>query len=349
MRIAFFTKGDRTVASSRTRVYQVQDKIAKHGIDSKVKHVPGIPWWEISYRRWENFKKIFQLFWGFNSDDVLYFHRTTSQWDFILLVLFFRIFFLQKYVFDFDDAIFIRYPLKTWLLTKFASKVVVGSHFLKEYAENLNKKTEIIPTSVDIEIYTPATDPKNQKEEFIIGWVGGGTHRENLSFLQEVFRESHIKNKIRFVLLGPDNDPANYCELFRGIDNLNFSYIDQINWKKTRKEIVPLIQRFDLGVMPLKDTPWNRGKCAFKAIEYMACGVPALASDIGENRHLIEHQKNGFIVNNDISKWSKRLTSIVEKKNQLEEVGKGARERVEKNYSYSANIPALIDFIINKS
>jgi hypothetical protein len=126
MSIFFFTKGNRNTASSRVRVYRVHDKLQnqQYKVGSEVYHVQALPWWEISRRRFNQIKSNFLTLLKTESDDIIYLQRTIHQWDFIFLVLFFHFLFQKKIIFDFDDAIFIKSPLKTKILVKISSKII---------------------------------------------------------------------------------------------------------------------------------------------------------------------------------------------------------------------------------
>ncbi|MBU4536523.1 glycosyltransferase, partial [Patescibacteria group bacterium] len=101
---------------------------------------------------------------------------------------------------------------------------------------------------------------------------------------------------------------------------------------------------FDIGIMPLENSEWNKGKCAFKAVEYMACGVPVIISNVGENKFLIKNNVNGFLVENKYD-WIKTVSYLILKDKERLEMGLKGRKTIEDRYSYRVNIPKLISFL----
>ena len=130
------------------------------------------------------------------------------------------------------------------------------------------------------------------------GWIGNGNnHYKNLILLKPVFKKLIKKKfKFKFKIIGLA-DNKDILKLFKSINNLNFSYKNHIKWSKI-PVIVKNIQKFDVGVMPLIKDEKTSGKCAFKIIEYMGAGIPALASPVGENKHVIRNGIDGYLCKN---------------------------------------------------
>lgn len=101
------------------------------------------------------------------------------------------------------------------------------------------------------------------------------------------------------------------------------------------------IQAFDVGIMPLADTPWEQGKCGYKLIQYMACGIPVVASAIGANREIVSHGVDGFLATTH-AEWSGYLKQLLENPDLRREMGLRGREKVERKYSVQARLPELI-------
>lgn len=333
------------LGSSRARVYIVSDKLNEMGVNSQVTRVIMRPWWNLSAERLKDFVKNFRILFSAGKDDVIYLHKTISQLDFILLVLLFRIFFGKKYYFDFDDAIFLysqKVALKTKYLCRFAEDVIVASHFLLEYASKVNQNSFIVPMSIDTGAYL-TKNYETVNSEFVVGWVGNGlAHYTNLQFLATVFKRTLSKGiKFSFVLLGTRGSKK-IRNLFDSINGLHVSYPDEVNWSYSKN--IEIMRTFDVGVVPLVNDDWHKGKCAFKAIEYMACGVPTIASAVGENNYLIKDGVNGFLAE-DENEWFLKLKKLIQDKDLRDKLGKNGRETIENKYSYKMNIPLLLAVI----
>ena len=348
-KIYFFVSGSRNLGSSRVRAYMISDRLGGYGIESSVRRVTTRPWWNFSIDRFRDFYENFKILLSVRKKkDVIFLQKTIAQLDFIFLILFFRFFFGKGYFFDFDDAIFLnsrKIALKTSFLCKYAKGVVVGSRYLHDFAVKFNKNTILIPTSVDVLKYSVK---KNKNKKIVLGWVGTAkAHYENLRILKPVFEELMKRNfNFEFVLIGAAKNQDVY-NLFNSIEGLNISYVDQLDWSNP-KNVIELIQNFDIGLMPLEDSEWNKGKCAFKAVEYMACGIPVIISNVGENKFLVKSGIDGFIVNNT-SQWVDTILYLAKEEGKRIEIGLRGRGNIEKQYSYQENIPKLISFLNKNS
>jgi len=348
MTIHFFTKGDKNAGSSRQRAFLVAEELNKRNIKSIV-HQPSLilssraPWPKKMKLIWQYLK----ILRGIKKEDIIYLQRAIYNKYFFILIIFYKLVFRRKMIFDFDDAIYLHSFLKTKILTKLADAVIVGSHALADWAKKYNKNVWIIPTSVSCLLYAKYSRYKRKpNKKFIIGWMGNAVdHYENLKILASVF-EKLIKEglKFKFILVGSLGNQKVY-DLFHGIKTLDVEFIDSLDWSDS--EAMPkMIQKFDIGLMPLIDTEWNRAKCAFKAIEYMACGVPAVVSPVGENNYLIRDGVNGFLVFST-EDWAEKIKKMCNNYRLLDSLGKKAQETILKDYSFETNVP-IIQSIIEK-
>ncbi len=350
MTVYFFVKQNISSATARYRGYLMAQELNKMGIKAIVCDPLGSrSAYSLKPDRFRELFKNFKILFFAKSDDIFYLVRTVYQVDFFILIIFFKIFFKRKFIFDFDDPIFLR-PNKrrrmTWLV-KISDAVMVGSHCLADWASKYNKNVFIIPTSVrfgDYARYNQGDRPKNTK--FTLGWIGSGpNHYDNLKILVPVFEEL-IKQKIvfRFILVGSLNsEPVK--DLFRKITGLDVEFIDSLNWVDS-DEAPKTIQGFDIGLMPLEDNKWNRGKCAFKTIEYMACAVPAIISPVGENNYVIQDGQNGFLAKDKIE-WCDKIKKIVFDQNLKIRLGATGQQTIKEKYSYESNVPKLIEIFNN--
>lgn len=246
------------------------------------------------------------------------------------------------YLVDYDDAIFHNYDLSQNKLVRFilakkidtvmrlASVVTAGNKYLAERAVKSGaNKVEIIPTVVDSERYTP----KNiyNSEDLIVGWIGTPSTSKYLKPLLPVFDKLQKKYGTRFVAVGANQ------ETFKN------SVVEAWPWSEDTE--VASIQKFDIGIMPLVDSPWERGKCGYKLIQYMACGVPVVGSPVGVNTEIISLQINGDLAS-EPDEWFVVLERmLISDAEQRKEMGIAGRKIVEQCYSRQAQSLNLLNSI----
>lgn len=345
MTIHFFTIGDRKTASSRQRAFLVADELNKRNIKVVIHEPPVGLISEVSWIKKINLIwRLIKAFCNIKKEDIIFLQRTINKYFFPLIV-FHKLIFRRKIIFDIDDTVYLySYSslLRVKILMILSNVVITGSHSLLDFSKKYNKNVYIIPTSILFNIYNKYKISKRDNNEiFTTGWIGNAiVHYENLKILKPVF-EKLISNSInfKFVLIGSLNSEKVYS-LFNNIKNLNVEFIDSLDWANS-DEMPKAIQKFDVGLMPLVDTEWNRGKCAFKAIEYMACGVPTIASPVGENKYLIKDGVNGFLVSNT-NDWADKLQSLINDCELGKKTGTEGRRTIEKEYCYEVNIIKLI-------
>ncbi len=341
MIVNFFTKGDRSAGSSRQRAFLVAENLNRQGIQAIV-YEPSL-----SLVSQSSLRRKVKLLWRYllifskiKQKDVIFLQRAIYNKYFFVMIVCYKLFFRRKIIFDFDDAVYLHSPWKTKILVKLANVVIVGSHSLANWAKEYNKNVCIIPTSIDFACYSRFSKEYGRgKKEIILGWVGNAVdHYNNLKILKPVFRDL-INQKINFslVLVGSLSCQKVY-DLFT-MDGLKVEFVDSLDW--SREGVVPaIIQKFDIGLMPLKDNEWNRGKCAFKAVEYMACGVPVVISAVGENNYLVQDGKNGFL-SETTEEWVHKIKMLYDNRNLLKKIGKAGQKTVKARYSYEASISTL--------
>ena len=245
------------------------------------------------------------------------------------------------YVVDYDDAAFHRYDLHRavlvrWVLgrkidriMKQAALVVAGNSYLASRAHQAGApRIEILPTVVDASRYPAPTAKRN--EDFVIGWIGSQTTSRYLMLLHDVLRQatSWERTSLRLVGSGELRLPGVAAEV--------------MDWSESSE--VEAIQSFSVGIMPLEDDPWTRGKCGYKLIQYMACGLPVVASPVGVNCEIVEHGRNGYLAANDVE-WLRALGRLRSEPQLSEEFGRAGRKRVESAYSLEVTAPRLADLL----
>ena len=344
MKIVFCTKGDRLLPSSRTRAHLVADYLRTQGYDAQSFHVKTRPWWNFSKERFSEFFESARLIASVKKTDLLYLHKMTDQLDFMLLVLVRKLVFRRGFVFDFDDAIFLptwNRAFKTWLMVRTADAVIVGSHFLQEYALRFNTNSHVISAPIDTnQIYLPRQDSP-VSPVMRIGWTGTSGHYENMKLLlaplQRIVDEGY---RIQFVQLGGGDK---IHELLSTVKGLDIDYMPSLPWDKPA-EIVKHIQTFDIGVMPLQKTEANRGKDAWKAKEYMGCGVATVLSNWGENPYVVSGEINGLLAGTE-EEWYSDLKKLITDAAYRSKIGAAGRAHMTAEFSYKAFMPKLRSII----
>ncbi|MBU6142099.1 glycosyltransferase family 4 protein [Patescibacteria group bacterium] len=241
-----------------------------------------------------------------------------------------------------DDAVFEHSFLKTWILVKLASAVTCGSMFIFEWAKKHNKNSFYFLNSLPPDIY--ASRHGSGSDIPVIGWAGDGpAHFENLKLLPPIF-ERLIADGLRFkfTLIGALGD-GRVHDLFASVKGLDYAIIDRLDWSDPRN-VAREIAQFDIGIMPMIENRWNKAKY-FKTLEYMACGVPALAGDFGENTHIIENGENGFLLK-DGEEWYQKLKLLISDKDLRIKLGKRGLETIKERFSLEKATARLINTLI---
>ena len=241
------------------------------------------------------------------------------------------------YVVDYDDAIFHRYDQhgnfairaafsnKISQIMARSTTVIAGNQYIADYAErNGANRIEILPTVIDTDSYKTKAFLKN--DSFTIGWIGSPSTSSHIDVAAPALNQLCQNSDVKFVAIGTlERDVAGIqCQL--------------IPWKQ--KTEVQDLNRFDVGIMPLPDTPWERGKCGFKLIQYMACGLPVIASPVGVNKEIVEHGVNGFLAR-DTEEWIQYLETLKENSDLCHKMGTAGRKKVESKYSLKKTAPKL--------
>jgi len=259
-----------------------------------------------------------------------------------------------KYIVDYDDAVFHRYDMlenelqkkiigsKIDRVMKGAELVIAGNDYLAERAVKSGaKKVEYIPTVIDLDRYPMGNGVKNkritavqnknfeivQDEIFKIGWIGSPVTAQYLYHVEPALTQVCRNNKACLKTIGA------------GPLKMKNIIVKDLPWSEETE--VSSIDNFDVGIMPLPDEPWTRGKCGYKLIQYMACGKPVIASGVGANIEIIDHGRNGFLVNSE-NEWVKAFTRLSKDRGLREKMGRCGREKVESEYCIQVTAPKLI-------
>ncbi|MFT6842376.1 MAG: glycosyltransferase involved in cell wall biosynthesis [Psychroserpens sp.] len=229
------------------------------------------------------------------------------------------------YVFDFDDAIWLAKPngQKSFkALCKKAAHVVAGNNFLANEALKYTDKVSVIPTSVDTTSIFPTNFCGNI---YTVGWVGTSV---NFSYLYKIEDELYqFLNDTNAIFLVVSNVKPSFNQLIEGI-HWRFRI-----WEKSEEN--EFFNEMDVGIMPLENTDWEKGKCSFKMLQYLAAGKPVVVSPVGTNVEIIEKGGCGLLAST--GEWNCNLKKLFGSKETRSLMGKRGRELVCKEYSIEVN------------
>lgn len=335
MKILVLTIGDQNTASSRSRVYQ---------------YIPYLKQRNIFFRIVPLSRK---------GDSVNRYVRRLVQVPrfvfFLFYSLFFRIVFIQKVllhpflilflkltgkkiIFDFDDAIytvseFVKDEKSNFQLNlsqKLFNNIVKRSDLIlleneqaKSIVEKLNSNILLFTGPIETERYKPSPKPEASTATTVIGWIGSPSTTEYLNSLENVFRRL-VKELLNFevVLIGADESM------------LKFRNESWVKFKKWNLETETLnLQSFDIGIMPLVDDEWSRGKGGYKLLQYMSLGIPSVASPVGINSQLIINDIDGYLADNE-DEWFDKLVLLIKDRKLRKSLGEKARVIAVEQYSF---------------
>lgn len=349
MNVAFLTLGGTGGASSRLRVYQYVPWLEQLGVRCTV--LPALPErlaWRLygRRRRWSNgayqvAELAFRLAQLVRLDDfdvvvvqkclltagLRGFHRLTGR--------------ARVLVVDADDAVHLRPPhrLPRWLgaiedigqpaaQIARADHVIAGSEILGAQFRTLNPRVTVVPTSIDTDRFVP--DERSAASDPVIGWIGSPSTAGYLDAIVDPL--ARLGRRVRFVfrVVGA---PAPRVPGVR---------VEERPWGLDRE--VHDVQSFDIGLMPMPDDPWARGKCGFKAVQYLAVGIPAVCSPVGAAPEIVRHGREGLLAN-DAEDWERSLHALLTDTKLRRRLGAAGRARAERCYSVRANAPRLAELL----
>lgn len=249
----------------------------------------------------------------------------------------------RKLIYDIDDLVFLKNinhenkflallkgKEKPVFMMKNAGHVITCTPYLDAIAQQYNKHTTDISSTINTIAYVPVNNYSND-HELVIGWSGSHSTSQYLYLLSDVLLE--LQKHIPFKLLVMGDSGFN-------IPGLN---IEAIAWKEEWE--IATLQRMDVGVYPLpQNEEWVLGKSGLKALQYMALGIPTVATHVGCNDRVIENGKSGFLVS-DQQEWLEKLKILFEQPPLRRKIGKEARQRVEKYFSVTANAPRYLSIL----
>jgi len=353
MRIAFFVPYPEEGPSSRFRIYQYLPILRNSGIQGDVfsflesreyKHI------------FNDYKKTGKLF--------VYLRGVIRRWKQLRQIRYYDTVFVQKYVcpfgmyfermvtnkkklivYDFDDADFLKHdsavnswsallrsPAKTAKMIQRSHLIIAGNSYLAGFAKKYNDNVHIIPTSIDTEKYRPK-QRASKSDLVVIGWIGSSASSRYLSLLDGVF--TYIINRYRNIKI-----------MIVGSKDYEVPDSRIILKPWTLESELSSLHSIDIGLMPLTNDDYAKGKCGFKALQYMAVGTPAVVSAVGVNQEIVRDGTNGFVARNS-REWVEKIGTLIENAELRKRMGLAARKTVEKKYSVKENAAKLVSVLKN--
>ena len=352
MRVLFVTQYGPLAASSRTRVFQYLPYLRDAGIEAEVRIVIPDEWstrfghrgaaGRLLYYVVSFFRTLWvgvHCLWSVRSFDRVVIQKVLFPAPIALMLRRMR----RRVVFDFDDAMFTtdaprgflgwvgRWRRQSGLPRMLASSAVaiVENDYNRAYAGRFADRVEIITGPIDTERYSPREREAN--ENVVLGWIGSPTTTPYLSDISRSLervaeaRPGVILRLIGVLPLQPDR-----------------SKVEQFDWSLETE--VDHLASFDIGLMPLPDDPWTRGKGGYKLLQYCAMGLPVVASPVGVNAEIVEHGVTGFLADSEET-WTEQLLKLVDDPDLRTRMGRAGRQRMLERYSLESSSRKLVDIL----
>lgn len=250
--------------------------------------------------------------------------------------------FKKRIIYDFDDAIWltdrknestllrsVKCRSKVSWICRWSYKVSCGNSYLYTYAKQFQQNVICVPTTIDTHhLHNPSLFTKEQRNHIVIGWTGSHSTLKYFASLEGVLQKLTEKYRNLRIIVIADQPPSRF-----------FNGLEFIPWS-TDTEMTDLL-KIDIGIMPLPDDEWSKGKCGFKALQYMAMEIPTVAAPVGVNTTIIDHGINGFLCTTD-TEWTDALEALINDPELRRKMGKKGREKVEHFYSVASNTPTFL-------
>jgi L-malate glycosyltransferase len=353
-RILFICPYPENVApSQRLKFEQYYEYFRESGYMVDTSAFISYEFWKIIYKKGNFFKKALFTFKGYFNRvkdligikryDLVYIHLWVTPFGPPLFEWLFNKF-SRKIIYDIDDLIylghiksrshsivsFIKGRSKPLFLMKHADHVITCTPYLDQFVKKINTNTTDISSTINTSLYKPKLD-YSIKDQIIIGWSGSHSTSKYLHLLDDVLIDLSLTCNFKLVVMGDSS--------FK-IDGVN---VEAIPWKEEYE--IDVIKTFDIGVYPLPDEEWVLGKSGLKALQYMALGIPTVATAIGTIFRIIKHSENGFLAK-DAIEWKFALQSLIVNEELRKKIGVNGSLTVEENYSVN-NTKSIYLSILN--
>jgi glycosyltransferase involved in cell wall biosynthesis len=244
----------------------------------------------------------------------------------------------KRIVYDVDDAVMYRDTLSLGrqesasrrrrfaATVKAADLVIVGNRYLERHAREHTDAVSVLPTAIDLSLYAERTwEPRPGPR--VLGWIGD---TGSVAYLE--------RQRSLFDAIGKACPGLVFRVISSRFPRYEHLKVEEVRW---RSEIeAETLRSFDIGVMPLPDDPWSKGKCALKLLQYMASGVPAVASPVGMNADVVRHGENSFAPTT-AEGWTKAIRTLAADPALRERMGRAGRRTVAEGYALSVMVPRL--------
>lgn len=330
--------------SQRFRFEQYFGALKENGFDFEVSSFLSVEAWDVLYKKGFLFKKIAAIAKGYftrlgdlfrmNRYDIVFIHREASPFGLPVIEWLVTKVFRKYTVFDFDDAIWISNTSESnWItsyfkrysnannMMKWATVVSAGNKFLAQQALRFNSAVVVNPTTIDTDEHHNE-EKSHEDSTFTIGWTGSHSTVQFLDEVYPILLELEKKYTFEFHVI------ADFPPKFQ-LRSMKF-----VKWTK-ENEINDLLA-LNVGIMPLPDNFWTQGKCGFKALQYMALGIPAVVSNVGVNAEIVDHDVNGCVCNSP-DDWYNYLSKLISDKDYLVRLSRNTREKIVSSYSVQSN------------
>jgi glycosyltransferase involved in cell wall biosynthesis len=345
--------------SQRFRFEQYFDILKNHGYTVQAQSFFSSTEWSLFYRQGSNTRKLFVLLKGYAKRlgiliripafHFIFIHREVTPAGPPLIEWLIAKVFHKKIIYDFDDAIWLtdkitepwlsrvlRWRSKTASICRWSYKVSCGNAYLAEFARQFNPQVVINPTTIDTDrlhnknLYPLSKIKKNQ--ELIIGWTGSHSTLKYLKLIENSLQKIEQQfPAVKFLVIA-DQKP-----------NLTLSKLEFCTWNVESE--IPDLLKIDIGIMPLPDDIWAKGKCGFKALQYMALQIPCVIAPVGVNAEIVEHRVNGFLASTP-EEWFHYLTVLITKPEVRHAIGNKGLETVLQRYSVTSNESAFLALFV---
>jgi len=287
--------------------------IPDSGVNAFLKptHIPLLYYWDF-FRLIEKMP----ILWSYLTNDIIFLNRMLIPCH----ITYERLIY-SKLVFDFDDAIWLGEGKgKMPEIMENSKLVFAGNQYLLDYAKQYNgHSSHLIPTPVDTKLYAPI---QHRSDQFIVGWIGTSS---NFHFLERVypFVVAFLKSypQVEFRIMS--NESPTFIQGESA--NVTFQY-----WTKEKE--IPFIQALTVGLMPLQNDEWSKGKCSYKMLQYMSCGVPVLVSPFGMNQELLDKGEIGLGIEKYVDWYDALVYMYQNKGDKLRNMGAAGRRIVEEEF-----------------
>ncbi|MDA2915341.1 glycosyltransferase family 4 protein [Nitrospinae bacterium AH_259_B05_G02_I21] len=357
MKVLFLTPYPTEGASNRYRVEQLLPYLEQEGIRYSLRPFVSTTFYGILYQRGRllakaahflvaSLRRLGDLVRAIRAD-VVFIHREAYplgppiiEWLLALIG--------KPIVYDFDDAVFLpssspsnlfierfKFPSKIAFIIRKSTWVIAGNDYLASFARQFHDRVTVVPTCMDMVNVQPKRALKHDSQ-VIIGWIGSVTTQRFLCLLDDVCIEiAQRYPEVEFHYVGGQHE-------LEGVERMVYRH-----WLLEREP--EDLRSFDIGVMPMPDDPWTQGKCGFKAIQYMAYGLPVVCSPVGVTTVIVDDGHNGFLAESP-KEWVEALSRLIEDSSLRERMGQAGRKKVEHLYDMKVHAHTIVRILreVNK-